>query len=159
MYFNVINQIRSIVSKKVSNAVQNAGKSGSTPNKIVSLATSFAAAYAVGIDPTYVAIVVMCSVLFFLPQLTVPRWLMEVLVAANLIIISTTTLPQHSVNALIAALALVKFVEGFCCLSDKFIQAYAAWTADKKHSYYFYWVMALATLNYVALKYAALKVH
>jgi hypothetical protein len=145
MYFNnVTNQVRSIAAsvvtktdKMINTAIHNAGQSGSLPNKIVSLTLSAAAAYAVGVNPIYIAFTVGYAVFFALA--TVPRWVLEASIIANLLIISTFTLPESNVTAFEYLILLKLFFEGMCCLFDKVVQFWANLTKDQEHSYYYMW--------------------
>jgi hypothetical protein len=154
-FTTVTNQVRSIFSiattkanKLIDKGIYNAGQSGSTPNKIVSLALSSAAAYAVGVNPVYIAFVVVYSTLFVV--CTAPRWILETAIALNLLIISATTLPQGSVTALVILLLGKLTLELICCIYDKLTQLWASLTKDKKHSYYFIWVMFTWILVFMA---------
>jgi hypothetical protein len=109
---------------------------------------SSAAAYAVGVNLAYITFVVVYSALFVV--CTAPRWVLEAAIAMNLLIISATTLPQGGVTALTTLLLGKLTLELTCCIYDKLTQLWALLTKDKKHSYYFIWVVFTWTLVLMA---------
>jgi len=121
---------------------------GSIPNKLISLALSASAAYAVGIPPWYIGVTVVASFL----TLASPRWIFELCVVSNLLLLTAYTMPEASLTTLEYLILLKLLLELFCVAFDKLTQFYAAITADQRHSYYFLWSLftwsvALAVTN------------
>lgn len=155
MYFNVINRVPviaiSVLTKAdqmVKTAIYNAGQPGSLPNKIMSLTLTAAAAYAVGVNPIYIAFTAVYALFFVLT--TAPRWVVEASVTANLLAISAFTLPETSVTALEYLILIKILLELWCCAFDKLTQIYARLTKGREHSYYFIWILFTWSVSYLA---------
>lgn len=120
---------------------------GSLPNKLLMLGLNSAAAYAVGVNPSYIGVMVLVTTFFCLN--TTPRWMLEAAVIANLVLIAVSTLPESNVTQL-EYLILFKLVfELICSIFDKAIQLFARLTKDRKHSYYFIFLLALTAVKFV----------
>lgn len=142
---NVTNQVRSIadvVATTVKQMMYNAGQPGSTPNKVISVLLSSAAAYAVGVEFVYVAFATVYTILFVLPT---PRWVVETSMA-SLLLLSAAALPQDRTISLAMLLLSKLILETWFCFWDKFIQFYAAKTVDQKHSYYYMFLGTVSVL-------------
>lgn len=130
--------------KKINN---NLWEKGSLPNKLLMLGLNSAAAYAVGVNPAYIGVMVLVTTFFCLN--TTPRWMLEAAVIANLVLIAASTLPEASVTTLEYLILCKILVELFCSAMDKAIQLFARLTKDRKHSYYLYLVLCLTAVKYI----------
>lgn len=132
------------IVKKINNNLWN---TGSLPNKLLMLGLNSAAAYAVGVNPVYIATMVIFTTFFCLS--TTPRWLLEAAVITNLIIIATSTLPEANVTQLEYLILFKIIFELICSAMDKGIQLFASLAKDGKHSYYLFFLIAVATAKFL----------
>ncbi len=157
MYFNAITSLTSALTSArsycevlVKQINTNLWSTGSLPNKIMSLTLTAAAAYAVGVNPIYIAFTAVYALFFVLT--TTPRWVVEASVTANLLAISAFTLPETSVTALEYLILIKILLELWCCAFDKLTQLYARLTKDREHSYYFMWILFTWSVSYITMQ-------
>lgn len=115
----------------------------SVPNKILSVALTGAAAYYCGFP---VWIVGLQCFFAFLATFQSRRWFVEVATIYPLIVVGVFALePTNSIT--FAVLLVYKcFLEVYCHCADRIIRKLAALTADKAHSYYYFWTLTVITL-------------
>ena len=139
--------VRTWCEKIVEKINNNLWKQGSLPNKLISITLNSAAAYAVGVNPAYIAMMVLFTVYYCLN--TTPRWILEAAVTANLVIIATSTLPEASVTQLEYLILFKICFELICSIADKGIQLFARLTKNRKHSYYFFFLLFITAAKFL----------
>ena len=156
MYFtnnNTVNlvsgltRVRTWCDKLVKKINNNLWNKGSLPNKLLMLGLNSAVAYAVGVNPAYIGVLVLVTTLFCLN--TTPRWMLEAAVISNLILISASTLPEANVTQLEYLMLFKIIFELICSIFDKGIQLFARIAKDGKHSYYLFFLLGIATIKFV----------
>jgi hypothetical protein len=156
MYFTnntTTNLVSSLIStrnyceKLIKQINTNLWGTGSLPNKLAMLGLNTAAAYAVGVNPAYLGMVVVFTTFFCLN--TTPRWLLEAAIISNLFIITASTLPEANLTQLEYLILFKIIFELLCSLTDKAIQLYSRLTKNCQHSYYFVLILVLTAGKYL----------
>lgn len=118
------------------------GAKHSVLNKIVSVGLTATAAYYCGF-PTW--LIIIQTLLAVIASFEARRWFIEFGMIYPFMVTAITLQP----NAIITFAVLVtykSFLEIYCHIADRIIRALAALTADKAHSYYYFWVLGVVTL-------------
>lgn len=119
------------------------GASHSVPNKILSVALIGFAAYYCDFPAWIIGLQCFFA---FLASFQSRRWFVEFATLYPFFVIGAITL--QPINILTFALLIIykTFLEVYCHIADRIIRALAALTADKAHSYYYFWVLVMVAL-------------
>ncbi len=119
------------------------GVKHSIVNKVVSIGITGAAAYYSGFP---VWLVVIQSLLAFIASFEARRWFIEAAMVYPFLAIGAIVLQPNNMITFAVLVVCKSFLEIYCHIADRIIRTLAAWTADKAHSYYYFWVLAMTIL-------------
>ncbi len=119
------------------------GAKHSILNKVVSVSITGVAAYYSGF-PMW--LVVIQSLLAFVASFEARRWFIEAAMIYPFLAVGAVTLQPTNIIMFAILVTYKTFLEVYCHYADRIIRAFAAWTSDKAHSYYYFWTLSIVTL-------------